>query len=285
MYHVLFVLRHPFDLLNNKKIGYFQEQEARTRLLREKAKCTKSETDQNYSTPNQECVNLFHDLEEGKDVTTAKNKEHEQELKEEKEKYEKQIGYLTYLGQNTVEATGQVPWYDKIPDRSHADSSNKFTSEVLSKSKLMLDPLNDFKKYTYNKGKECKPKSEYSHISKSKCREKYSNSSDSESKLKGHKRKRNKKYNRKRRKCDSSESSTDEDTATNKVKPSLEQLRAERLKRESAERKKVEALLAKMRGEEINENPISERVSIKQKYNSQFNPEIARQNFNPDTRH
>jgi hypothetical protein len=66
------------------------------------------------SEKREQHINLFEDLEQGKIVSNATNAEYEKEKKEEREKYEKQIGYLTYLGQDTVEATGCVSWYNKV---------------------------------------------------------------------------------------------------------------------------------------------------------------------------
>uniref|UniRef100_A0A4X2KTV5 Leukocyte receptor cluster member 1 n=1 Tax=Vombatus ursinus TaxID=29139 RepID=A0A4X2KTV5_VOMUR len=55
---------------------------------------------------------------------------------------------------------------------------------------------------------------------------------------------------------------------------SLEQLRAERLRREASERARAEALMATMRGEQPQaEEEVDER---KRRYNSQFHPQLAR---------
>ena len=58
-------------------------------------------------------VNLFEDLEGG-ETTATTNKDHEEEKKREKEEYEKKIGLLTYLGQDSQELTGQKTWQVKF---------------------------------------------------------------------------------------------------------------------------------------------------------------------------
>lgn len=60
-------------------------------------------------------INFFEDLEAG-DTTPAVNKEREAEQKKEQEEYEKKIGLLTYLGQDTNELTGEKSWWQKIPE-------------------------------------------------------------------------------------------------------------------------------------------------------------------------
>ena len=62
----------------------------------------------------------------------------------------------------------------------------------------------------------------------------------------------------------------------------IEQLRAERLKREQEERRRAQDLLAKGKGGELSpepERPVSDR---QRKYNSQYNPDFVRQ---PKQRH
>jgi len=59
----------------------------------------------------------------------------------------------------------------------------------------------------------------------------------------------------------------------------LDKLRAQRLKREQEERKRTDALLAKLRGEPDPKTAKSDSVpALTQRYHSQFNPHLARQN-------
>ncbi|KAF4528864.1 hypothetical protein B566_EDAN017047 [Ephemera danica] len=194
------------------------EQEARTDLLRCQARQRYDGREEKESTTSTEPsssrghVNFFQDLEDGNVPNTGVNVEHEKEAKEEKEKYEKSIGYLTYLGQNTVESTGIKP---------------------------------------------CKSEKKHKH-----------------------KKKKHKKHSKSRKRRHSTSSSSEE----NPPKPSIEQLRAERLRREAAEAAKTKELLAKLRGDpppEV-EKPKNAPSPVKQKYNSQFNPELARQNYDDE---
>ncbi|KAF4527538.1 hypothetical protein B566_EDAN015769, partial [Ephemera danica] len=245
------------------------EQEARTDLLRGQARQRYDGREEKESTTSTEPsssrghVNFFQDLEDGNVPNTGVNVEHEKEAKEEKEKYEKSIGYLTYLGQNTVESTGIKPWWESRPARLETEESESSASK---RSKLSDDPLNTIRKYVPSDGISSRKRSSEG---KSKSEKKHK-----------HKKKKHKKHSKSRKRRHSTSSSSEEDPP----KPSLEQLRAERLRREAAEAAKTKELLAKLRGEpppEV-EKPKNAPSPVKQKYNSQFNPELARQNYDDE---
>lgn len=69
-----------------------------------------------------------------------------------------------------------------------------------------------------------------------------------------------------------------------KSQVNLQVLREKRLQREREEKLRSERHLAKLRGESIPEdNPVL--PTIQQKYSSQFNPHLAKQNFISETMH
>lgn len=254
------------------------ETEARIDFLREKARSKydgREDTSkaEEASTSKLEHVNFFADLEQGIIDYNKPNAEHEKEKKEEKEKYEKQIGYLTYLGQDTNEATGKKNWYEELPRRITDTEKN---IEVQPKRKALDDPIQDIRRYLNIMGagsgeKSLKTKS----VSMKRVKEE-SEDSDYDHKSgspKKHKHKKSKKH--KKDKHYSKET-------VNREKPTMDiaKLRAERLLREQSEKLRAEALLAKIRGDPVPvvapETP--PKPVIKQKYNQQYFPEIARQN-------
>merc|ERR1711915_322636 len=96
---------------------------------------------------NQGHVNFFQQLEDGEGVHKT-NKQHEDEKKKEQEEYEKKVGYLTYLGQDTEELTGEQVWWKKRPhDRIAMCEKDKLKTAVHEKQKDFLDPLSDIRKY------------------------------------------------------------------------------------------------------------------------------------------
>ncbi|KAM5236112.1 leukocyte receptor cluster member 1 [Ctenodactylus gundi] len=216
------------------------QQEARTEFLRKKARQQQSLPELEAAeagAPTAGPVDLFRELlEEGKGVTKG-NKEYEEEKRQEKERQEKALGILTYLGQSAAEAQTQPPWY-QLPPRRAPPAPGPGPDE---KIKSHLDPLWEMKK----------------HLGK---RRKHSSEEGSVTQKEGSEKQRP------------------------KEPPSLDQLRAERLRREAAERARAEALLAQVQGRAPQETPPEEETDDRRRrYNSQFNPQLARRPRRQDT--
>lgn len=258
-------------------------------------------------------VNFFQQLEDGEGVVTT-NKEHEEEKKKEQEDYEKKVGYLTYLGQDTEELTGEQVWWKKTPkDRLAMTESDKVKSAVSQKHKEFLDPLSDLRKYLKCDGVRLTMKKHEKNLEKEetkalnfepvrKKRSRSSSSSRSRSREKRKKQKRDcshsdspkhkkhshrsterhKKKSKKEKKSKLKrrrESSSSESDAEKKslAKKNLEKMRRERLERERTEREKANRLVF---GEPVVEKKDGQPDAkvAGQRYSSQFNPEFARQN-------
>lgn len=246
-----------------------------------------------------EHVNFFKDLEDGTAEFKKTNEEHEKEKKEEQEKYEKQIGYLTYLGQNTHESLGTKSWYNEAPNRGE----NSEKAEVNLKSKDREDPLNIIKKYTSQNKSKPKPveitnrtvfpislneadwnKKDASKSPKSDLSKKLRKRSTSREHKRNHKKKhkKNKKKHKRKSRSNSDSGSLEEsedDSEKEAKRMKLENLRRERLKREEDERKRTEELIAKLNAPKIPIEKKEPKIGYRRQYNSQFNPELAKQNY------
>jgi len=205
-------------------------------------------------------VNLFADLEAGEDIGNkgnTGNKEREEEKKKEQEEYEKSVGYLTYLGQDTNELTGDKSWWQKIPEnrkRKHAvqkylvgrggkevresDEANESDSDKdqadpsLSKHgklKDFLDPLNAVRKYLGTEGvqnivNKSKSKSKLSnshqHKKKKKKKEKESSRRKSSKSKKSKSKKSKKKHQKSESESDSESSNSEKSDKSSKSKKS-----------------------------------------------------------------
>ncbi|KAF7990753.1 hypothetical protein HCN44_000558 [Aphidius gifuensis] len=268
------------------------ETEARIDILRSKARQKydgrNEQQEEDIKKPEKlEHVNFFRDLEQGIVDYNKPNAEHEAEKKAEKEKYEKQIGYLTYLGQDTNESTGKKNWYDQIPARL-IDKEKK--TEIYSKNKTIEDPMSVIKKYiktTSSSTSVSSPNKDIIKIENTKKRKRQSDSdNDNDNDDDKNKRKKHKKNKKKKSKKHKSDKYDDDNDDKKPSKLSIEKLRQARLLREQSEKTKTEQLLAKLRGDPlpivIKEEP---KPTIRQKYNSQYCPEIARQNAERTPRH
>ncbi|PNJ84520.1 LENG1 isoform 1 [Pongo abelii] len=212
------------------------QQEARTEFLRKKARHQNSLPELEAAeagAPGSGPVDLFRELlEEGKGVIRS-NKEYEEEKRQEKERQEKALGILTYLGQSAAEAQTQPPWY-QLPPRRGGPPPGPAPDE---KIKSRLDPLREMQKHLGKKRRHSGDEGNCSRKEKE-----------------GSEKQRPKKP------------------------PSLDQLRAERLQREAAERARAEALLARVQGRTLQEGQPEEDETDdrRRRYNSQFNPQLAR---------
>uniref|UniRef100_A0A224YGQ6 Leukocyte receptor cluster member 1 n=1 Tax=Rhipicephalus zambeziensis TaxID=60191 RepID=A0A224YGQ6_9ACAR len=186
--------------------------------------------------------NFFKDVEKAERNLHSKNEDREKEKKAEQEDYEKKIGLLTYLGQSSSEASGSKPWFaESHEDRLqlHAESENE-TKDV--KIKDRMDPLHLVKRYVSLK---------YG-LKENGQKIKKLNQIAQQTEL----------HSRKVKRLD---------------KP-LEQLRAERLAREKAERARAEEVLRRARGEVPVQDKSHDVVMDDRRrgYNSQYNPHLAK---------
>ena len=244
----------------------------------------------------------------GETSTPAENKEREAEKKKEQEEYEKKMGILVQLGQDTNELTGEKSWWEKVPSyrQNLEETTEKNTdSKKQDQYKDLVDPLNTVRRYlgtegvqgTIKKSRRNEQSEKLLHINSKKDSKRNSKKSkktkkkkdkkkdDYESKRKSH---HHKKKSKKRRRYSSSSSSNSssnnpstskESDELEKIKKQqkLEKLRMERLQREEKSRARANHTLYGIPVKDDRTNDLPENES-KQKYNNQFNPKFAKQN-------
>ncbi|KAH8358479.1 hypothetical protein KR093_000452, partial [Drosophila rubida] len=200
------------------------------------------------------------------------NKDLEKEKKEEQEKYEKQIGYLTYLGQDTNEALKVRSWYEVAPAKRSSQIVDK--EECNTKQKLSQDPLTLINALISTDKKTVAADVKRNGVTFNE--ESRSKSKDHKNPKKSHKK--HKKHKHKSHKSDG----ISKELASNAKADKLNRLRKERLLREAAEQRRQEQLFAQNDADlpvNSSANTPAPTPRIVQKYNSQFNPEFAKQNM------
>lgn len=232
----------------------------------------------------------------------------DEEKRLEQEKYEKQIGYLTYLGQDTHEALGTRSWYAVAPKRNDTNDESNKPIEVGLKIKHLHDPMQQFlKKSSFTCTSKSNEKVEKKVLDNSTTLAVKLSSIESPKKLKrsltpekrkdhkkskSQKKPKEKKKKHKKEKRKRKHSSDDDETEEiRQLKlQNLKMLREERLQREKQEqnrakeflREKFPSLLPAEERIPKDSEPKSSQPHVpymKQKYNTQFNPLIAKQNY------
>lgn len=253
-----------------KKID-IAEHEALIAKLRSKKSNNSSEKCSNEkSTSLSESFNLFDNYKDKLSNDLEKSKE----KKDDQEKWEVKAGIFSYLdGRHKYESSKNDDWFLKSHEERLGllDNSADVNYIKNQKSVMLNDPLEDMKRYMSSmKSDETKKTFEdnnrklYSMNTKSK-----DQTTKSSLQQKKHLKKNNKKHKRKHK--SDSESNSESESKEDLIK----RLRTERLQREKKEREKTRLLL---NGPSSESQP-KEYKNV-QKYNSQFNPHIARQNLN-----
>ncbi|XP_046843354.1 leukocyte receptor cluster member 1-like [Xenia sp. Carnegie-2017] len=141
------------------------EQEARTKLLRDRVKESfQTQETVSQQTRQRESINLFDCSFSG---NVATNKDYELDKKAEQEKKEKALGVLKYLGEGVTK--DEQPWYTEKRRKdnkgeSQKDVDNKQRMDPLMKMNSFLDQT----KKNYSKRSERKKQEKMSKKSRSK---------------------------------------------------------------------------------------------------------------------
>ena len=264
------------------------EHEARIDLLRSKSGHSSSN---NANAPAESSYfNLFENFKD----KAGKDGEKEVEHKVEQEKWEVKTGIFSYLdGRYKYENAKDEEWY--LKSRMERQSSNKEQTATVFKDdrvKQRHDPLEDMKRYlTQMKKSEAHSASITKTSSNSnrtvqkqilECKKEIIDlpKRTKDAKQKKHKKKskhkKHKHKSKKRQSSSESDSQSDSPDSKHRSKEALiHRLRQERLERENKERTRTHLLLHGPAQIQTSEPPIP---ILSQKYNSQFNPHIARQN-------
>uniref|UniRef100_A0A5S6QQA4 Cir_N domain-containing protein n=1 Tax=Trichuris muris TaxID=70415 RepID=A0A5S6QQA4_TRIMR len=204
------------------------EQEARTKFLisRLGAESTSSPPTVEETSDQQGHVNLF-DQGDAHGGIFGVNPEAEAEKREQREREERRIGLLRYLGEGSMEYMKKIPWYEQVPE--HFRNRNRPAAVATTSNATTA------------------------------------------------------KYDEEERRIKQVEEAKKKIKKKHKHTPTMDELRAERLKRERAESVRTELLLRQRIASPdnaVDEQQYKKKIAtdFKQKYSTQFNPIYAKQN-------
>ncbi|CAJ0581746.1 unnamed protein product, partial [Mesorhabditis spiculigera] len=205
-------------------------------------------------------INFFADLERNERKNLGgDNEEYKQEKAKEKDEWEQKMGILVKLGQDTNELTKKKEWYEVLPKRpKELSKPERLVFPPAPKKDAKDDDDEEGRKSKKDKKQKKEKKRKKDKKEKHNKKRKRSRSSSSDSSA----------NERKKRK---SKQEIEEDVAAAK-KARIAELREERLRREREERGRSWRVLHP----ELAKADDERKEREKPKYNSGFNPHLAR---------
>ncbi|XP_032903179.1 leukocyte receptor cluster member 1-like [Amblyraja radiata] len=130
-------LTNALNSENSENVEKQTSRVARTEFLRKRARL--SLPDAPAAEVSTRSLNLFSDGE-GDEGRMGGSKEYEEEKRQEKERRERSLGILTYLGQSVWESQTAGPWYARVPEHGTEAEAEKGR-------KRRMDPLRNMREW------------------------------------------------------------------------------------------------------------------------------------------
>lgn len=256
------------------------ESEARIKLLIDNSSQNINEKEIPSSSSTSNLVKKFDLFEDIKDKILNDN-EAKEEKKKEQEKWEVKTGIFSYMdGRYKHENSVTDDWYLKShEDRMKLGVNNEMSEQSTKKDaniKKHDDPYENVKHYlkVLKNVEESRQSSKIVSMSLKSPKEIHSNLSSLDHKTRHKKKKSKHRHHHEKLEGNRHDNVQDDE----KKKNMIEMLRKKRLQREQKERQRTQQLLNKINGIDDNKSVEKYTDERKARFNSQFNPDIARQN-------